>query len=103
MRLSKLFTKTLREAPRDEESVNAKLLTRGGFTFKNSAGIYTFLPLGWRVVEKITKVIRKEINTISGEEIFMPALIDKKYMEPTKRWDLDVGYFAKSKSERQSY
>ena len=102
MRLSQLFTKTLRESPKDEKSINAKLLTRGGFVFKNSAGIYTFLPLGWRVVEKITAIIREEINAIGGQELFMPALVDKKYMEPTERWDLDVGYFAKSKNEKEA-
>ena len=102
MRLSKLFTKTLREAPKDEESINAKLLIRGGFIFKNSAGIYTFLPLGWRVIEKLIKIIREEMNVIGGEEMFMPALVEKKYMEPTNRWDLDVGFFAKSKSEEKA-
>ena len=65
MRLSRLFTKTLREAPADELAVNAQLLTRGGFVFKNSAGIYSFLPLGWRVAQKIMNVIREEMNVVS--------------------------------------
>ena len=102
MKLSQLFTKTLRESPKDEESINAKLLIRGGFVAKNSAGVYTFLPLGWRVVEKITKIIKEEMNAIDGQELFMPALVDKKYMEPTERWNLDVGYFAKSKNEKEA-
>src|SRR3989338_6322084 len=102
MRLSQLFTKTLREAPSDEEAINAKLLIRGGFVFKNSAGIYSFLPLGWRVMTKIANIIREEINTIGGQELFMPALVEKKYMEPTGRWNLDVGYFAKPKNEEQA-
>ena len=102
MRLSRLFTKTLREAPADELAVNAQLLTRGGFVFKNSAGIYSFLPLGWRVAQKIMNVIREEMNAISGQEMFMPALVEKKYMEPTARWDLDVGFFAKGKDDRES-
>lgn len=92
MRLSQLFTKTLREVSTDELAINAQLLIRGGFVFKNSAGIYSYLPLGWRVIEKINKIIREEINAIGGQEIFMPALVEKKYMEPTARWDLDVGY-----------
>jgi prolyl-tRNA synthetase len=92
MRLTQLFTKTLRERPADELAVNAQLLVRGGFVFKNSAGVYTFLPLGWRVMNKIMNIIREEMNAIGGQELFMPALVDKKYLEPTARWDLDVGY-----------
>lgn len=99
MRLSQLFTKTLREAPADEEAINAKLLIRGGFVFKNSAGIYSFLPLGWRVLTKIANIIREEINAIGGQELFMPALVEKKYMEPTGRWDLDIGFYCSSRSK----
>src|SRR3989338_5032580 len=102
MKLSQLFTKTLREAPTDEEAINAKLLIRGGFVFKNSAGVYSFLPLGWRVLNKVADIIRGEMNAIGGQELFMPALIEKKYMEPTGRWDLDVGYFAKPKNEKEA-
>ena len=108
MKLSQLFTKTLREAPADEEAINAKLLIRGGFVFKNSAGIYSFLPLGWRVLTKIANIIRDEINAIGGQELFMPALVEKKYMEPTGRWNLDVGfkaveesYFAKASKDNR--
>ena len=85
MKLSQLFTKTLREAPADEEAINAKLLTRGGFVYKNSAGIYSFLPLDWKILTKIANIIREEINSIVGQELFMPALVEKKYMEPTGR------------------
>jgi prolyl-tRNA synthetase len=102
MRFSKLFTKTLREAPADEEAINAKLLIRGGFIFKNSAGVYSFLPLGWRVLTKIADIIREEMNAIGGQELFMPALVEKKYMEPTGRWDLNVGYFAKGMEEKDA-
>lgn len=102
MRSSQLFTKTLREAPADELAINAQLLIRGGFVFKNSAGVYSLLPLGWRVIWKISDIIREEINSIGGQELLMPALVEKKYMEPTARWDLDVGYFAKAKSEKEA-
>src|SRR3989338_1868983 len=102
MKLSKLFTKTVREAPADEPSKNAQLLIRGGFVFKNSAGIYSFLPLGWRVLGKIANIIREEINAIGGQEIFMTALVEKKYMEPTGRWNLDVGFFAKGLNDKES-
>ena len=92
MKLSKLFTKTLREGPKDEESVNAKLLIRGGFVFKNSAGVYTFLPLGWRVIKKITNIIREEMNAINGQEMFMPALVEKKYWEAAGRWNINIAF-----------
>lgn len=101
MRQSQLFAKTLREAPKGEVSTNAKLLERGGFIYKNSAGIYSYLPLGWRVLSKIANIIREEINAIGGQEMFMPALVEKKYMEPTGRWNLDVGYFAKSREDKE--
>ena len=99
MRQSDLFTKTLRDNPKDEISENAKLLSRGGFIYKNSAGIYSFLPLGWRVAEKVIAIIRQEMDAIGGQQMLMPALVEKKYLEPTGRWDLDVGYFAKGKNE----
>ena len=102
MKVSKLFTKTIREAPADEEAINAQLLLRGGFVFKNSAGVYSMLPLGWRVLQKIANIIREEMNLIGGQEMFMPTLVEKKYMEPTNRWDLEVGYFAKAKSEKEA-
>ena len=73
MRQSQLFTTTLKEAPKDEVSINAQLLERGGFVYKNSAGIYTQLPLGWRVIQKIARIIREEMNAIGGQELFMPV------------------------------
>jgi len=101
MRLSQLFTKTLREAPADEMALNAQFLIRGGFVYKNSAGIYTFLPLGWRVAQKVIQIIREEMDAIGGQEMFMPALVEKKYMEPTDRWNLDVGFFAKGLNDKE--
>lgn len=86
MRQSELFVKTLREAPKDEESANAKLLLRAGFVDKVMAGVYTFLPLGLRVMNKIETVIREEMNAIGGQEILMPALQPKENWETTGRW-----------------
>ena len=97
MRQSQLFSKTLKDAPKDEISTNAKLLERGGFIYKNSAGIYSFLPLGFRVMRKIKNIIREEINAIGGQEMFMQGLVEKKYMEPTGRFNLNVGFFVKGK------
>ena len=92
MRQSELFTKTAKEAPKDEESTNAKLLTRAGFVYKNSAGVYSFLPLGRRVLQKIADIIRQEMDLIGGQEMFMAALHDKHYLKATGRWDVDVVY-----------
>lgn len=102
MRQSQLFGKTLREAPKDEVSVNAKLLERGGFIYKNSAGVYSYLPLGWRVLSKIESIIREEINTIGGQEMFMPALVEKKYLDATGRWDVEIGFEALGKKEKKA-
>lgn len=102
MRQSQLFSKTLKDAPKDEISTNAKLLERGGFIYKNSAGIYSFLPLGFRVMRKIKNIIREEINAIGGQEMFMQALVEKKYMEPTGRFNLNVGFFVKGKNEEEA-
>ncbi|MBX4210964.1 prolyl-tRNA synthetase [Candidatus Parcubacteria bacterium] len=84
---SKLFTKTRKEAPKDETATNAELLIRGGFIHKEFAGVYSYLPLGLRVLEKIEAIIRKEMNAIGGQELFLSALQDKKVWEKTGRWD----------------
>src|SRR3989344_1009576 len=83
---SKLFGKTSKAAPRDEVSINAILLTRAGFIDKLSAGIYTYLPLGLRVLNKIKNIVREEMNAIGGQEILMPALQPKELWEKTGRW-----------------
>src|SRR5438045_8843033 len=90
MRQSRYFLKTSKTSPKDDVSVNARLLEQGGFIYKNSAGIYTYLPLGWRVIQKIAAIIREEMNAIGGQEMYMPALHDKHYLQATGRWDVDV-------------
>ena len=100
MRQSQLFGQTLRENPKDETSANARLLERGGFVYKNSAGVYSYLPLGFRVLEKIAGIIREEMNVINGQEMFMPALVEKKYLDATGRWDVPIGFEAKGKNEK---
>lgn len=87
-----MFTKTLREDPKDEVSVNAKLLERAGFIHKNSSGIYSYLPLGLAVLEKIENIIREEINSLGAEELLMPSLVEKKYWDSTGRWKVDAMY-----------
>jgi prolyl-tRNA synthetase len=86
MRQSVLFSKTQREFPRGETFDNARLLIRAGFVDKLSAGVYTFLPLGFKVLKKIEKIIREEIEKISGQEILMPALHPRENWEVTGRW-----------------
>ncbi len=81
-----LFTKTFREAPKDEPSVNAQLLMRAGFVDKLAAGIYTYLPLGLRVLDKIKAIVREEMVAIGGQEILMPALHPKQPWATTGRW-----------------
>ncbi len=87
MRQSQLFTKTRREAPADEVSKNAILLTRAGFIHKEMAGVYAFLPLGKRVVDKISQIVREEMNAIGGQEVQMTTLQPKEIFEKTDRWD----------------
>ncbi|OHA58686.1 MAG: prolyl-tRNA synthetase [Candidatus Vogelbacteria bacterium RIFOXYD1_FULL_44_32] len=87
MRQTKLFTKTRREDPADEVAKNAKLLIRAGYIHKEMAGVYSFLPLGLRVLEKIKNIIREEVNAIGGQEIMLTALQDKELWEKTDRWD----------------
>lgn len=90
MRQSQLFTRTRREAPKDEVAKNAQLLIRAGYIHKEMAGVYSFLPLGLRVLNKIVGVIREEMNAIGGQEVFLTALQDKKTWEPTDRWSDEV-------------
>jgi len=87
MRQSQLFTKTSREAPKGEVSLNAKLLIRGGFIDKTMAGVYSYLPLGLRVLDKIKNIVREEINAIGGQEILMSAMTPKSIWEKTNRYD----------------
>ena len=102
MKQSQLFTKTLRQAPSDEQSANAILLTRGGFVDKLSAGIYSFLPLGLRVIKKIENIIREEMNAIGGQEILMPVLHPKENWISTGRWNnLDVLFKLKGMEEKE--
>ena len=92
---SKYFIKTKKEAPKDETAINAQLLIRGNFIDKEMAGVYSFLPLGLRVMKKIENIVREEVNGITGaeQEILMPALQPRELWEETQRWEsLDVLY-----------
>ena len=86
MRQSKLFTKTRKDAPADEVSRNAELLIRGGFIHKEMAGVYSYLPLGLRVLNKIGNIIREEMNKVGGQEVLMSSFQPKENWEKTGRW-----------------
>ncbi len=86
MKQSLLFTKTLKNAPADEVSKNAQLLIRAGYVYKEMAGVYAYLPLGLRVVEKIKQIVREEMNAIGGLELIMTSLQRKEVWETTNRW-----------------
>lgn len=87
MKMSQLFTRTLRDAPADEVAKNAQLLIRAGFVYKEMAGAYAYLPLGMRVIEKIKQIVREEMNAIDSNELLMTGLQRKDVWERTGRWD----------------
>ncbi|MFA6408549.1 MAG: aminoacyl--tRNA ligase-related protein [Candidatus Paceibacterota bacterium] len=92
MRQSQLFTKARREAPADEVSKNAQMLVRAGYVHKEMAGVYSYLPLGLRTLNKIVGIIREEMNAIGGQELVMSELQDPAIWKATDRWDQDVWF-----------
>jgi len=84
-RASQLFLPTLRDPPADAEAVSHKLLVRGGFIRQVSAGVWTFLPLGWRVHQKVVQIVREEIDAIGGQEMLMPVLTPFELWQQTGR------------------
>jgi prolyl-tRNA synthetase len=101
MRQSQFFLKTAKEVSQQEVSVNAQLLLRGGFVNQLMAGVYSYLPLGLRVLTKIENIIREEMNKIGGQEILMPALHPREVWDRTKRWDaVDVLFKLKGAGDR---
>lgn len=92
MKQTDLLVKTIKENPKGEKSINAQLLVRAGFVDKLGAGIYSYLPLGLRVLEKIKKIVREEINNIGGQEVLMPSLLPKENWEKTGRWKVPEMY-----------
>lgn len=90
MRMSQLFTKTSKTAPADEVAKNAQLLIRAGFVHKEIAGVYVYLPLGKRVLDKIIQIIREEMNAVGGNELSLTALQARETWEATGRWSDEV-------------
>ena len=90
MKQSKYFVKTQKTYPKDETSLNAQLLIKAGFIDKLMAGVYTLLPLGFKVFKNIEQIIRKEMNKIDGQELYMPTLQPKANWLVTDRWGVDM-------------
>lgn len=87
MRYSRMFIPTLKEAPSDAEAISHKLMVRAGFVRQLAAGLYIYLPLGIRVMEKINRIIREEMNAIGGQEVAMPVMNPAEVWQQTGRWD----------------
>ncbi|MBE3581585.1 MAG: proline--tRNA ligase [Thermoanaerobacteraceae bacterium] len=88
MRASELFTPTLRETPAEAEIASHQLLLRAGFIRKAAAGIYTFLPLGWRVIHKIEGIVREEMDRAGGQELLLPIIQPAEVWQESGRWEL---------------
>ncbi len=101
MRRSKYFLKTTKHVSKDEVSRNAQLLTRAGMVHQLMAGVYSYLPLGLRVLSKIENIIREEMNAIGGQELLLPALHPREVWDVTGRWDkIDVLFKLKGAGDR---
>ncbi len=90
MRVTQLFTKTLKQAPSDEVAKNAQLLMRAGYIYKEMAGVYAYLPLGRRVLDNIIQIVREEMDSIGGNEISLTALQSSDAWKASGRWDDSV-------------
>ncbi|MCH0543374.1 proline--tRNA ligase [Streptomyces sp. MUM 203J] len=86
-RMSRLMVKTLRDDPADAETLSHKLLVRAGYVRRNAAGIWSWLPLGKKVLENVARVVREEMDAIGAQEVLLPALLPKEPYEATGRWD----------------
>jgi prolyl-tRNA synthetase len=99
-RASKLFLPTLRDAPADAEAASHKLLVRGAFIRQVGAGLFTFLPLGWRVHQKVVQIIREEIDAIGGQEMLCPVLTPAELWEASGRISLPILFRLQDSSGR---
>ena len=88
MRVSKLYAPTLREVPAEAEVVSHQLMLRAGFMRKAAGGIYTYLPLAWRVLKKIERIVREEMDAIGSQELLMPIVQPAEIWQESGRWDV---------------
>ncbi|MEK7561577.1 MAG: prolyl-tRNA synthetase, partial [Patescibacteria group bacterium] len=89
MRRSQIFLKTRKQAPADEQAKNAQLLIRAGYVHKEMAGVYSYLPLGMRVIENIKQIVREEMDAVGGQEMLLSTLQHPHLWKTTDRWDDD--------------
>jgi prolyl-tRNA synthetase len=102
MKFSETFVTTLRDAPKDAETVNHKLLVRAGYVRQLMAGVYTYLPFGQKVLNKISQIVREEMNAIGGKEVFMPLMHPAENWKKTGAWDKsDVLFHVKSRTDKE--
>ncbi len=101
MRASRLFLPTLREDPADAEAASHRLLVRGGFVRQVSAGVWTYLPLGWRVHQKVVQIIREEMNRIGGQEMLCPVLTPAELWQRTGRYAIPEVFRLKDRAGRE--
>ncbi|OGC39096.1 proline--tRNA ligase [candidate division WOR-3 bacterium RBG_13_43_14] len=87
MKIDKSLINTLREDPKEAESRSHRILLRGGFIKQLASGVHTYLPLGWRVILRISNIIREELDRIGGQEMLMPAIAPKEIWQESGRWD----------------
>ena len=87
LRMSTLFLRTLREDPADAEVPSHRLLVRAGYVRRAAPGVYSWLPLGKRVLENVSRVVREEMDAMGGQEVLLPALLPKEYYEASGRWE----------------
>ncbi|MFI5241234.1 MAG: aminoacyl--tRNA ligase-related protein, partial [Microgenomates group bacterium] len=101
MKFSETFVKTLKEAPKDAETINHQLLVRAGFVRQLMAGVYTYLPFGMKVLNKISQVVREEMDALGGREVLMPLMHPSSIWKQTGGWDnIDVLFKVQSRTKK---
>src|SRR3954464_11899303 len=100
-RASQLFLPTLRDAPADADAASHQLLVRGGFIRQMGAGLWSFLPLGWRVHRRLEQIIREEIEAIGGQEMRCPTLTPAELWETTGRITVPILFHLKDSGGRR--
>src|SRR5215210_7018209 len=101
MRASQLFIPTLREDPGDAEAASHRLLVRGGFIRQVAAGLWTFLPLGWRVHQKAVQIVREEMDAIGGQEMLCPVLTPAELWQASGRYGIPELFKLEDRAGRQ--
>ena len=101
-RASQLFLPTLRDDPADAEAASHKLLVRGGFIRQVGTGLWTYLPLGWRVHQKVVGIVREEMDSIGAQEMLCPVLTPAELWERTGRIAIDVLFHVTDRSGRRN-